>query len=526
MIKYLHKYVYLIALAALLPVMCLRDVTPDNELRYLSIADEALQSGRFFAFTNHGVAYADKPPLYLWVVMLGKWLFGVHSVWFLSLFSWLPACVIVWLTDRWISAYVRMSGMWRSAGRLMLLTCGLFLGTGIVLRMDMLMTLFIVLALHTFFAAVSGGEAAAVGKSRWLFALYTFLALFVKGPVGILIPVLTVLTFSLLEGRKKWVPLMLGWRFWLLLGGCCALWFGATYLEGGKDYLNNLLFHQTLDRAVNAFHHKEPFYYYAKVVWYCMAPWSLLVAGAIVSRVRWMRNWHPVQRFFLTEIVVTWVMLSVFSSKLAVYLVPTFPFAVYLAVSLLDGMRWEGWMSICLGLPAAVFAGVLPGLLFLEFLLDSASVDYLNHPFVYAAAAVLSASGVVTLYVLVRGKRKEGSITALSFGLLAALFVAGWSLPDLNAWLGYRAVCDKAVEVAREKEATGGFYVWKERRPENMDVYLHEQVREVEAEDLPAVHRAVLMLPLKKLRLSADVQAFVKDKEQHVVGKHLVVYCE
>ena len=77
--------------------------------------------------------------------MLGKWLFGTHVVWFLSLFSWLPACVIVWLTDRWISAYVRMSEAWRSAGRLMLLTCGLFLGTGIVLRMDMLMTLFIVL---------------------------------------------------------------------------------------------------------------------------------------------------------------------------------------------------------------------------------------------------------------------------------------------------------------------------------------------------------------------------------------------
>lgn len=526
MTKFLHKYVYLIALVALLPAMCLRDVTPDNELRYLSIADEALQSGRFFAFTNHGIAYADKPPLYLWIVMLGKWLFGTHVVWFLSLFSWLPACVIVWLTDRWISAYVRMSEAWRSAGRLMLLTCGLFLGTGIVLRMDMLMTLFIVLALHTFFVAASDGTSASVGRSRWLFALYTFLALFVKGPVGLLIPVLTVVLFSLLEGRTKWLGWMLGWRFWLLLGGSCALWFGATYMEGGKDYLENLLFHQTLDRAVNAFHHKEPFYYYAKVVWYCMAPWSLLVVGTIVARVIWLRSWHPVQRFFLTEILVTWVMLSIFSSKLAVYLVPTFSFAVYLAVSLLDGKRWKAWMSLSLALPAAVFAGVLPGLLLLEWFFSNSSADYLNHPLVYVAAAVLSASGIGALYVLVRQPRKEGSITALAFGLLAALFVGGWSMPDLNAWMGYRAVCEKAMEVAREKEADGGFYVWKERRPENMDVYLHEDVHEVEAEDLPAIRRAVLMLPVKKLNRSAEVQAFLKGKEQQVVGKHLVVYCE
>lgn len=40
----------------------LRDFTPSNELRYLNIADEALRHYALFAFSNHGVAYADKPP--------------------------------------------------------------------------------------------------------------------------------------------------------------------------------------------------------------------------------------------------------------------------------------------------------------------------------------------------------------------------------------------------------------------------------------------------------------------------------
>ena len=56
----------------MLPVMILRDFTPSNELRYLSIADEALRDGHLFAFTNQGEPYADKPPLYIWIVMLGK----------------------------------------------------------------------------------------------------------------------------------------------------------------------------------------------------------------------------------------------------------------------------------------------------------------------------------------------------------------------------------------------------------------------------------------------------------------------
>lgn len=57
---YIEKYSLLIGVcAALLPVILFRDFTPSNELRYLSIADEAMRNHTFFAFTNHGVLYAD-----------------------------------------------------------------------------------------------------------------------------------------------------------------------------------------------------------------------------------------------------------------------------------------------------------------------------------------------------------------------------------------------------------------------------------------------------------------------------------
>ena len=68
---------YALYIVAFLPIFSFRDFTPDNELRYLSIADEALQNGSFITFFNHGLIYADKPPLYLWIVMLGKSIFGL-----------------------------------------------------------------------------------------------------------------------------------------------------------------------------------------------------------------------------------------------------------------------------------------------------------------------------------------------------------------------------------------------------------------------------------------------------------------
>lgn len=49
-----NNFVYLFILLALLPVLLLRDYTPGNELRYLSIADEALRNGTFLPLPIRG----------------------------------------------------------------------------------------------------------------------------------------------------------------------------------------------------------------------------------------------------------------------------------------------------------------------------------------------------------------------------------------------------------------------------------------------------------------------------------------
>ena len=109
----------------LLPVMIMRDFSPDNELRYLQIADEAIENGNVFAFTLDGENYADKPPLYLWIVMLCKLLLGKHSMLLLSLFSLIPAFVIIAVMDRW-SALEKVTD--RIAVAFMMMTSGFFLG--------------------------------------------------------------------------------------------------------------------------------------------------------------------------------------------------------------------------------------------------------------------------------------------------------------------------------------------------------------------------------------------------------------
>lgn len=98
----MKKSSYIFIFLCFIPLLIWRDFTPNNELKYLSIADEAIRNGHFFTFWNHNTIYADKPPLYFWIIMLGKWLFGDHYMLFLGLFSLIPALVIVKIMDTWV----------------------------------------------------------------------------------------------------------------------------------------------------------------------------------------------------------------------------------------------------------------------------------------------------------------------------------------------------------------------------------------------------------------------------------------
>lgn len=504
--------IYLFILATLLPVMIFRDFTPSNELRYLSIADEALRNGQFFAFTNHGVPYADKPPLYLWIVMLGKVLFGSHQMWFLSLFSLLPAFGCTLLMNRWTKE--ELSPAQRNTATLLLLSTALFTGTAVVLRMDMLMCLFILLALHSFYLMVKDEHYLNCRKSL-LFPLYMFLALFTKGPLGVLFPLVSAYVFLAFTGRwRKAFRLTGGWKTWAILVGGSLCWFGLVYLEGGSDYLDNLLFHQTVDRAVNAFHHKRAFYYYLYSVWYDMLPWSLLTIGLVVTAVfrRWIQT--DLEKLFLTIICSVFVMLSLISSKLDVYLIPAYPFIIYLGLIFLQRVRSNGWARASLAVPTLAFVAVLP--LFCVFSRKPEGI-FLQNGWFYGAATILTCIGLYTAYLLFYRKQVEAPARTIAIGLFIALFTGGFGLPSINNRIGYRDLCSEAVKEAHSRHLDK-VYTWKMYRPENMDVFLHKEVQ-ILPEDKPvpdSLRHCILILP------TAEADNVGHKKAQFIAGGNMV----
>lgn len=481
--------VFTFSLICLLPAIVTRDFTPSNELRYLSIADEAIADGHIFAFYNHGIPYADKPPLYFWIVMLCRLLFGHHSCFALSLFSILPAFGTVAVMDRLV-----MKGkgvMNRMATAMMTLTCAMFLGTMIVLRMDMLMCLFIVLAIATFYRMYSGDGARK--SDPVMLPVWIFLALFTKGPVGLLMPPLSIAVFLAVKRDWKGFGKYLGLKTWGIIAGLAAVWLGCVWFEGGAEYIDNLLFKQTVGRAVNAFTHAKPFWFYLVSLWWCLAPYCLLLIGSLVVSLLPTKNTSgstdrkpaetteakrsDLEILFLCVIISTVAMLSCFSSKLPIYLVPTFPFFAYLFPIVAERTGERRWMLWATG----IFSGLLlligaAALLILSGIVNIPSVSgilaeysFVREIPVINAVILLILANALGICFLVRRKSWNIPTFLLGAGLLLAAFSASALMREINPYLGYGAIC------AKVPEGTDVATVFL-HRPENIDAYIGRQI--------------------------------------------------
>ena len=501
-------------LAFLVPVLVLRDFTPNNELKYLSIADEALRDGHLFTFYNHGEVYADKPPLYFWLLMGIRLLTGEWQMWALSLLSVLPALGCAAVMNRWVRPATDERGRWGAS--LMLFTSAMFVGSGIVLRMDMLMCLFILLALRTFYR-MHAGEGG-----RWdgvLLPVWIFLAIFTKGPVGFIAPVLSIAVFLALRREWRQMGRYLGWRTWGILLGLCAVWFGCVYAEGGDAYLNNLLFHQTLDRASDSFHHKEPLWYYGMAYWYSLAPWSILYITVIVIALKKRLLRTDMEKFFLTVIVTVFVVMSLFSAKLDIYLLPIFPFFPYLTALLLPRMR-GGWVAWTVYAPVVAFVAVP------FVLLGMGGVPGMPESgFLTAAGWVLAFYAAWGLWRLVK-RDLRGGIEWTALGVLATLCIGGLALPKINPTIGYGAAAEQAKEIA-EAEGTERYYFYRFRSGENMDAYLGKPLTKLEdAAELQAAHAkgdGIIFLKEKDARRTPEIEAWLQGVAQVKVGNIYVL---
>jgi len=350
---------FLLAMALLLmgAGLGLRNPWAPDEPRFVLVALDMLRSGDWLVPRIGGDLYADKPPLFFWLLAAAMRLTGSMRGGFLlpSLLAGLGTVVLVY--DLLRRARGREVAL---AGAFVLLLAFQFTWQARQAQIDAVLCFLVTLSLYGLLRHTLLGPAPRWFIVGWFAA---GLGVITKG-VGFL-PLLVLLPLAVLV-RRGW-PAPAGRPGALGFAGAGAmllaigLWFVpmlfATSVGGDLlAYRNEILFHQTVTRYADSWHHHEPpWYYVVKVIplfWLpliALLPWLVpRWAAALRGRDTWVA-------VLLAWVAVVLVFFSASSGKRTVYVLPALPaLAMAAAPWLPELVRARGPRRLAFGLACAL----------------------------------------------------------------------------------------------------------------------------------------------------------------------------
>ncbi|MFA5655015.1 MAG: glycosyltransferase family 39 protein [Desulfomonilia bacterium] len=380
-----HISLPVIILILLLQFVAVRDHslwTPD-EPREAEIVREMALSGDYLIPRFAGHPFLEKPPLYYVTAIAAYKVFGAHfqeAGRFASTLFGIATLLTAYFTTRRVH-----TDDTAELAALILGTFPLFFLASHKILADVGLVFFITAAMCTFILAYKGLFRAGF-TVFWLAVACAFLT---KGIVGIAIPVMGVLVFTLLQrdfsilkkakilqGSLVILAVILGWGY-------------VLYARGGYDYLYTFYVYNQVGRfipagAIYQGGHVRPFFYYLTNVPVQTLPLSILLVPAFIRA----RSFSDTERFCCSWILAGLLLLSFASTKREIYFLPMYPamaiiIAYWMTQSLSRGLLiWEkhllwGIMALLLLVAIALpigYVGIMRGDLWKAFALFTALV--------------------------------------------------------------------------------------------------------------------------------------------------------
>ena len=432
----------------------LRYPWPADEPRFAQVAREMVESGQWLFPTRGGEPYPDKPPVFMWLSAAAFALLGNLKLSFLlpsALASVGTLLLVHDLGRRLWNPKVALFAV------LVLVFTPQFLLQGKAGQIDALVTFWITLGCYGLLRHFVSGP-----HWGWYFTAWAAMALGImtKG-VGFL-PLLMLLPLAL--WRKDPVggaaPV---WRWRLLLGlpvmlAVIALWLGPMLWQVhtiGTDtmvaYRNDLLFRQTGERFVNAWHHVKPWHYFftqaIPVVWFPLPVLMLVFFNPLRAALK------EDQRL---KVLLAWVGLvllffSISSGKREVYIFPALPM-----LALVVGVLWERVRSQGLGGRTGAFF----------------------QWFLYALAAALGGLGLVLRISPERLLKKAPDYADLIATLATPLIAMGASLLVLLVLIRRRDLLERMAAASLTIWVFVSLMVWPRVDPYRTPQDMMEQVEQ------------------------------------------------
>lgn len=489
----------------------LRDPSPPDEPRFALAAQHMVASGDWLVPARGREAYAEKPPVFMWMQAAGYLVVRDWRVAFL-LPSLLAALGTLWLT--WDLAARLWGPRFAPCAAGALWICVQFGLQANRAQIDMVLVFLTTLSLWGLLRHLLRGPD---WRAAWLGAFAAGVGTVTKG-VGFL-PLLVLLPWLLARRRLPQAPSPgTAWRWAALLPAFLAgtaVWLGPLAVAllssddpGLRAYASELLLRQTGERYTRAWHHVQPAWYYGQVIATLWLPGALLLPWLLPAWWRRLRRGDPRFLLLLGWAVLVLLFFSASPGKREVYLFPALPALCLAAAPLLPGLlRRRGIRALLLGwlllFAAAVVALGASGLLghgwaqriAIDRAIDAAAMRVL--------LTWLLALGLAGLALAAWARLRRIALALVLFtGVLWAVYGLGLA-PALDRSSSARALMgDVARQIGPDAEL--GLLVWREQQMLQADRRVvdfgyrqpwHRQWREAAAWLAAAPDRRWVLLP-------------------------------
>ena len=415
-----------------------RDLVGPGESRVAQLALEMVRDGHPLVPTYNGrvtPATLTKPPLYHWLVAAAATPFHWQNF-SLRLISVASVLAALWLTLR---LGRRLFGRKAAVlAVLVLASAPVFLAYGQSARMDLFFSTLVLAAMTALTAAIqSPGRRGPLA----LFFVAVGLAMMVKGPAGLVIPVGTAVIYGALAegwaGVRRLLPAW-GWALFLVIG---LAWYLAILFLVPPEVARSLFWTEPTNWLEgNAGGIQSRFWYYLPLLLGGLFPWSLFLLVALVAAGRRLfAARDPALLLVLAWFLGGLLLFSLGGKKAIRYLLPILP-----AAALLVGWYLDRQLSRRRASVGALLSGLLITLL--AAAIAAAVLWGLAHPETATRALLEGRNPTdrVILAIFWQLMRDHAAITAaVTLAMVAlslAALVALWRLRLGAAVLGYAAV--------------------------------------------------------------------------------------
>lgn len=398
-----------------LPVLDARWLWFSDEVRYAEVYSNLVRDGHWIVLNLNGEAYPDKPPVYFLLLAALDLIPGVEMPGLMWLGSAVSAIFLLFAM-RALANAVGIGRAGFAAGMLVQLSIfGMVLLLHYV-RMDLLFVALMMGGQACLHRHYYNGEAA---KHAYLGFALCGLAVLVKGPLGLLLPLVAVWGAALWAGRGAAIlrlTTVLGLLLSVLVMASWAV--GIIIVEGWAFFSEQIIGQQVVARATDTFHHSEPFIYYFIVLPVLLLPWTGFALALPWARVlQWpAAMWKTRRQLSPVGILAIgafahFMTLSLLDGKVGVYVLPILvQVSLLIGALLASGFVPRAWVGV-----AAIMAIFGAALMAFSFSEEAAA---------YQLGALLCGGLLVVLAGLLVWLRKAGHAALL----VQSAVMVGWSL--------------------------------------------------------------------------------------------------